>query len=142
MFTVVGAVMALSIAAQRSTLAAYDRAREQVIRLEERARASDERQRWQDVIDNAAFGLSLNDPRTDKIILTNRTFCDMHAVSADLAQDRSLFEFYAPEEVDRVRRMRDTADSTGAVDFECYRRRADGSLFPAKGTCERCMGTG
>jgi PAS domain S-box-containing protein len=131
-FTVVGTVMALSIAAQQPTLAAYDRAREQVVRLEERARASDELRRWQDVIDNAAFGLSLNDPRTDKIILANRTFCDMHALSADSAHDRSLFEFYAPEDVDQVRRMRDTADSTGTVDFECYRRRADGSLFPAK----------
>ena len=69
MFTVVSAVMAFSIAAQQAKSTAYNYARERVIRLEERARASDELRRWQDVINNAAFGLSLNDPRTDTIAL-------------------------------------------------------------------------
>jgi PAS domain S-box-containing protein len=132
MFTVVSAVMAFSIAAQQAKSTAYNYARERVIRLEERARASDELRRWQDVINNAAFGLSLNDPRTDTIALANQTFCDMHAISTGSVQDRSLFEFYAPQELDRIRQMRDFADSTGTADFECYRRRADGSLFPAK----------
>ncbi len=132
MFTVVATVMAFSIAAQPSASATYDRTRERIVRLEERARASDELRRWQDAIDNAAFGLCLHDSRTDKIILANQTFCEMHAVLSDCVRDRSLFDFYAPQEVERVREMRDTADSTGSVDFECYRRRTDGALFPAK----------
>jgi PAS domain S-box-containing protein len=132
MFILVAAVMALSIAALQSTTAAYEQSRVRAIRAEEHARVSDELRRWQDVMDNAAFGLSLIDPRTDTITLANQAFCEIRAASADWVQGRSLYEFYTPQELDRVRHMCDTADSTGSVDFECYRRRADGSLFPAK----------
>jgi hypothetical protein len=105
-----------------------------VVRLEERARASDELRRWQDVINNAAFGLSLNDPRTDTVALANQTFCDMHAISTGSVQDRSLFEFYAPQELDRIRQMRDFADSTGTADSPPTRRRL---TLPRQGTRQR-----
>ena len=86
--------------------------------------------RLADAVENAAFGIAIADPVTDRIRFANRAYAVLRGVRLADLMGRPVIQAYAPAEIARVPIMVESADRTGHVEFDTEYRRPDGSTVP------------
>ena len=131
-FVIVAILTVFIISSLQTAVLATEETRHRAALLEERARIAEELHRWMDVFENVTFGISVVDPKSNTISFANQAFASLHGVSSDKVHGVSLFDFYPPDERERVVTQAGIADHKGSSLFEADRCREDGSIFPAR----------
>jgi PAS domain S-box-containing protein len=103
-----------------------------VLDITQRDRIEQERRRWADAFENAAYGIAITDARTALQISVNPAYAAMHGMTPAELTGASVAALYAPEEAENRRAAVATSDRTGHVEFDTIRIRPDGSRFPVR----------
>jgi len=98
----------------------------------DRVRADAERRGWMEVFEQAGIGIAIADARSERIQTANPAYAAMQGDRPRRMRGSPLDAAFPVEELARVREMVEIADRSGHVVYECLRRRADGTLFPAQ----------
>ncbi len=101
---------------------------------EERGRlaSGSQARRLADAVENAAFGIAIADPVTDRIRFANRAYALLRGVALRELIGKPAIQAYAAAEVPRVPIMMESADRTGHVEFDTEYLRPDGSTVPVR----------
>ncbi len=110
-------------------LAAPDSAPLSPAERERRSRSAQTR-RLADAVENAAFGIAIADPVTDRLRYANRAYATLRGTPLPDLMGRPVIQAYAPAETPRVPLMMESADRTGHVEFDTEYRRPDGTTLP------------
>lgn len=94
------------------------------------ATASAEARRWQEIVENAGFGMAIGDARTGHMVAVNRAFAAMHGYDdpGELI-DRPLSITFGPGGAEASAAARTEAEATGTAVYQSIHKRKDGSLF-------------
>lgn len=103
-----------------------------VLDITQRRTVEEERRRWADAFENAAYGISITDATHETQLAVNPAYAAMHGRSVEELVGMPVSALYAEEEADRRREMVAVADRTGRAEFDTVRVRRDGSRFPAR----------
>lgn len=88
--------------------------------------------RWADAFEFCAHGIAIGDPVTERILVCNPAFANLHGRLPAEVAGLPILAVYAAEEHEMVGRMIAEADRTGQVHYESLMVRADGTVFPAQ----------
>jgi len=88
--------------------------------------------RWSDAFEKAAFGISITEARTLRLIEVNPAYAAMHGMTPDEMRNLPVMDVIAPEDYPAMRAAHVVADQSGHVEYELTRIRKDGSRFPAQ----------
>ncbi|MBS0169187.1 MAG: PAS domain S-box protein [Nitrospira sp.] len=98
--------------------------------ITERKEAEEDARRWQQVFDQAEFGLAHADLTSETFTAVNRAFARQCGYAVDELIGRPVLSVYPPEERAAVQERCLQIDQTGHLMFESTQQRKDGSIFP------------
>ena len=89
---------------------------------------------WADAFEGCAHGIAIGDPTTNRIVVCNPAFANMHKCRVEDIVGASILSLYTPEDREHVRRNLERADHIGHVRFEAEmsRKGRDHSPFPVQ----------
>jgi len=102
--------------------------------LEAKARrdADQARRQWADAFEHCAHGIALHEPGSARIFACNPAFARMQGKTPEQITGTSAVDLFHPSSQPYFLHSLEGADSTGQIQFEALRVRADGSVFPAQ----------
>ncbi len=100
----------------------------------EQKQAREEQRLWADAFEGCAHGIAISDPNTNRIVVCNPAFANMHKCRAEDIVGSAILNLYLPADHEHVRRNLQKADQIGYVSFEASmkRRSQDRSVFPVQ----------
>jgi PAS domain S-box-containing protein len=89
---------------------------------------------WADAFEGCAHGIAIGDPNTNRIVVCNPAFANMHKCRVDDIVGSGILSLYTPSDHEHVRRNFEKADQIGHARFEARmtRRGQDHSTFPVQ----------
>jgi len=92
-------------------------------------RADDELRRWEQVFQNASWGMSLASP-DNRFIMVNRSFAAMHGTTPEEWIGRPLIDMFADESKAMLDEVVRQVNEAGHIVYESVHVRSDGTTFP------------
>jgi len=112
-----------------------------VMDITDRLKAEAAIHRWYEVFEKAAFGISITDAETNRLVEVNPAYASMHGMSVEELRNYPVIELYLPDDIPMALRHRELAGGMGYTTFEATRVRKDGSRFVAQISLARVQDT-
>jgi PAS domain S-box-containing protein len=103
-----------------------------VLDMTQRKRIEEERRRWADAFENAAYAIAITDARSNTQITANPAYAAMHGMTTDELTGMEVGRLYPPDETEVRLAAIQTSDTIGHTEFDTVRVRKDGTRFPAR----------
>ncbi len=100
--------------------------------ITEGKKAREEIRQWADAFNGCAHGIAIGDPNTNRIVVCNPAFANMHHCRVEEIVGSTILSLYAPTDHQHVRRNIEKADQIGHARYEARMVRRDGSTFPVQ----------
>ena len=98
----------------------------------ERRERDAQARRLADAVENAAFGIAIADPVTDRIRFANPAYAALRGASVRELLGKPAIQAYARSELPRIPVMMESSDRIGHVEFDTWYKRSDGTSFPVR----------
>jgi PAS domain S-box-containing protein len=100
--------------------------------ISEQKEAREKLRQWADAFEGCAHGIAIDDPDTNRIVVCNPAFANMHKCRVEDIVGFSILSLYAPSDHEHVRANIERADQIGHARYESRMIRKDGSIFPVQ----------
>ncbi len=102
--------------------------------ISEQKESKEKLHQWADAFEGCAHGIAISDPDTNRIVVCNPAFANMHKCRVENIVGTSLLGLYAPSDHEHVRHNIERADQIGHVRFEAQMTPmgTDKSVFPVQ----------
>jgi PAS domain S-box-containing protein len=100
--------------------------------ISEQKEAREKLRQWADAFEGCAHGIAIGDPDTNRVVVCNPAFANIHKCRVEDIVGTSFLSLYAPSDHEHVRRHFERADQIGHVHYEAQMVRRDGSTFPVE----------
>jgi len=102
--------------------------------ISEQKETREKLRQWADAFEGCAHGIAIADPTTNRIVVCNPAFANMHRSRVEDIAGNSILSLYAPTDHEQVRHHIERADQIGHVRFEAemIRKGGDHSIFPVE----------
>jgi PAS domain S-box-containing protein len=100
--------------------------------ITQRKQEEQEMRQWADAFEHCAYGIAIDDPVTNRIVVCNSAFAALQKARIEDVVGLSILSLYAPPDHDIVRRSATRSDQIGHARFEANMIRRDKSIFPAQ----------
>jgi PAS domain S-box-containing protein len=102
--------------------------------ISEQKEAREKLRQWADAFEGCAHGIAIGDPDTNRIVVCNPAFANMHKCRVEEIVGTSILSLYSPSDHDHVRHNIERADQIGHVGFEAQmtRKGGDKAVFPVE----------
>jgi len=100
--------------------------------ISEQKEAREKLRLWADAFEGCAHGVAIGDPDTNRIVVCNPAFANMHKCRVEEIVGSSILSLYAPSDQEHVRSHIERADQIGHTRYEARMIRKDGSIFPSQ----------
>ncbi len=102
--------------------------------ISEQKESKEKLHQWADAFEGCAHGIAISDPDTNRIVVCNPAFANMHKCRVENIVGTSLLGLYAPSDHEHVRHNIERADQIGHVRFEAQMAHmgTDKSVFPVQ----------
>jgi PAS domain S-box-containing protein len=100
--------------------------------ISEQKEAKEKLRQWADAFEGCAHGIAVWDPDTNRIVVCNPAFANLHRCSVDEIVGVSILSLYAPSDHEHVRISVEKADQIGHSRYEARMIRRDGFTFPVQ----------
>ena len=87
-------------------------------------------QQLADAFLNCTPGIAMSNPVTNRIIICNPAFAELHGSSIENMVDQPILNLYAASDHETIKSNNATADRDGQIRYETYMNRVDGSILP------------
>lgn len=98
----------------------------------ENKQTQEELRQWADAFNGCAHGIAIGDPSTNRVVVCNPAFANMHKCRVEDIVGSAILSLYAPTDHEHVRHNIAKADQIGRVCYEADMIRRDGSTFPVQ----------
>ncbi len=93
---------------------------------------SEELRLWADAFEGCAHGIAIGDPNTNRIVVCNQAFAQLHKSREEHIVGSAILSLFAASDYEHVRRNVQKADQIGHARFEARMIRKDSSIFPVE----------
>ena len=100
--------------------------------ISEQKEAREKLRQWADAFEGCAHGIAIDDPDTNRIVVCNPAFANMHKCRVEDIVGFSILSLYAPSDHEHVRANIERADQIGHARYESQMIRKDESIFPVQ----------
>ena len=100
--------------------------------ISEQKEAKEKLRQWADAFEGCAHGIAIWDPDTNRIVVCNPAFANLHKCRVDEIVGVSILSLYAPSDHEHVRINVERADQIGHSHYEARMIRRDGFTFPVQ----------
>ena len=100
--------------------------------ISEQKEAREKLRLWADAFEGCAHGIAVGDPDTNRILVCNPAFANLHKCRVEEIVGTSILSLYAPSDHGHVRSNIERADQIGHVRYEANMIRPDKSIFPVQ----------